>query len=65
MKTLAFEHMHLDHIKHPLICKMFSSLNVKLFKLSTRDGNLVITLVEVEMESFSSQANVAALIPSL
>ena len=53
MKRLAYEHEHLDVIEHPLICKMLSSLNVKLFKLSTRDRNLVITLVEVEMESFT------------
>ena len=50
MKMLAYEHEHLDPIEHPLICKMFSSLNVKLFKLSMRDRNLIITLVEAELE---------------
>ena len=66
MKRLAYEQEqeHLDPTEHPLICKMLASLNVEWFKLSTRDRNLVITLIEVEMESFSSQADVA-LIPSL
>ena len=63
LKRLAYKHKHLDPIEYPLICEMFSLLNVRLFKLSTGDRNLVVTLVE--MESFTSQANVAALIPSL
>ena len=57
----AYKRENLDPIAQPLICRMFSSLNVKLFCFGIKDRNLRITFVE----SFTSRNLATASMPSL
>ena len=66
MNILAYAHEYLAPMEHPLICSMFSSLNVKLLRLSARDRNFSMTLVEVMVVVLSVSRYLAtALMPSL
>ena len=58
----ACEREYLDPIAKPLICRMFSPLNVKLFRFNIENKNLRITLVEcrggvIYFQEFSHRIN--------
>ena len=65
MNILAYAHEHLAPMEHPLISSMFSSLNVKLLRLSTRNRNFSMTLVEAVVVLSVSRYLATALMPSL
>ena len=65
IKILAYGRPQIVPISHPITCRSWEKLNIKLFKVRIRLRNMIITFVDTDLDGCLSEASLTALIPSL